>query len=58
MHEFQSAIHFNHVRRNIKDEVMAPDDVKVEVLNDIFGRKLGSIQLTDSSDTVSFGEIS
>lgn len=51
------------MRRNIKDklnEVMAPDDVKVEV-RDMFGRKLGSVQLTglvDSSDTVSFGEIS
>lgn len=54
--EFQFASHltcFNHVRRNIKDklnEVKASDDVKAEVLSDIFGKKAGSVHLTGLVD--------
>ena len=64
-HEFKSAVHltcFNHVRRNIKDklrELMVPDEVQTEVLNDIFGKRIGSCQLTglvDSSTNTSFEE--
>ena len=59
LHEFKFAVHltcFNHVRRNIKDklrDVKIPDDVQTEILNDIFGRKVGSTQLTGLVDSVS-----
>ena len=47
---------FNHVRRNIKDklqDVKVPDDVQSEILNDIFGCKVGSTQLIGLVDSVS-----
>ena len=58
LHEFKFAVHltcFNHVRRNIKDklhDMKLPDDVQTEILNDIFGRKVGSTQLTGLVDSV------
>ena len=64
-HEFKYAVHltcFNHVRRNIKDQLRVlqiPDDVQTEILNDVFGRNVGSMQLTglvDSPSTSSFDE--
>ena len=48
-HEFPFALHltcFNHVRRNIKDQMSKlrlPEDVCAEILEDIFGKKAGSI---------------
>ena len=59
LHEFKFAVHltcFNHVRRNIKDklrDLKIPDDVQTEILNNIFGRKMGSTQLTGLVDSVS-----
>ena len=50
------------MRRNIKDklsEVKVPDDMIMEVLDDIFGKSIGSVHvigLVDSSDIVSFQE--
>ena len=64
-HEFKSAIHltcFNHVRRNIKDklrEMMIADEIQTEILNDIFGRRVGStliVGLVDSSSVHIFEE--
>ena len=64
-HEFKYAVHltcFNHVRRNLIDQLRVlqiPDDVQTEILNDVFGRKVGSMQLTglvDSPSTSSFNE--
>lgn len=65
LHEFKSAVHltcFNHVRRNIKHKLhdaKIPDDVQTEILNDIFGQKMGSTLLTglvDLSSRYSFEE--
>ena len=48
-HEFPFALHltcFNHVRRNIKDQMSKlrlQEDVCAEILEDIFGKKAGSI---------------
>lgn len=65
LHEFKFAVHltcFNHVRRNIKDklrEVGVGDELQMEILNDIFGRKIGStlvIGLVDSVNRYSFDE--
>lgn len=47
-HEFRFAVHltcFIHVRRNVKDELVkrnVPDSVQSEILDDIFGKKVGS----------------
>ena len=57
LHEFKFAVHltcFNHVRRNIKDQLrvaQVSDDVQSEILNDIFGRMVGSTQLTGLVDS-------
>jgi len=56
LHEFKFAVHltcFNHVRRNIKEELqklLIPDELKSEILNDIFGRQIGSTMLTGLVD--------
>ena len=48
LHEFKFAVHltcFNHVRRNVREKLQdlnLPDTVQTEILNDIFGQKVGS----------------
>ena len=59
LHEYKFAIHltcFNHVRRNIKDELrkqLIPEEVQSEILNDIFGRQIGSTLLPGLVDSES-----
>ena len=59
LHEFKSAVHltcFNHVRRNIKDKLRdakISDNIQTEIMDDIFGRKVGSTQLTGLVDSAS-----
>lgn len=64
-HEFPFALHltcFNHVRRNIKDELSKlsmPEDISTEILEDIFGKKVEATLyegLVDSEDVSSFYE--
>ena len=64
-YEFKSAVHltcFNYVRRNIKDklrEMMIGDEIQTEILDDIFGRRVGStlnVGLVDSSSVHAFEE--
>jgi len=64
-HEFPFATHltcFIHVRRNIKEELgntLFPQDVQTEILDDIFGKKVGTTLyegLVDASDEVKFEE--
>jgi len=64
-HEFPFATHltcFIHVRRNIKEELGSthlPQDVQTEILDDIFGKKVGTTLyegLVDVSDEVKFEE--
>jgi len=56
-HEFKEAVRltcFNHVRRNIKDEMHRlgiPEELQIEVLNDIFGKRIGSTLLTGLVDS-------
>lgn len=58
-HEFPEATRltcFNHVRRNIKDEMhklAIPEELQSEVLNDIFGKRVGSTLLTGLVDSQS-----
>ena len=48
LHEFKFAVRltcFNYVQRNIKEELQKlvnPDELKSEILNDLFGRQVGS----------------
>ena len=57
LNEFKFAVHlmcFNHVRHNIKEELqkqLIPDELKSEILNDIFGRQIGSTMLTGLVDS-------
>lgn len=61
-HEFKEAIRltcFNHVRRNIKDEMhrlAIPEELQTAVLNDIFGKRIGSTLLTGLVDSKSVTE--
>lgn len=64
-HEFRFAVHltcFIHVRRNVKDELlrrMIPDALRSEILDDLFGKKVGSTQLeglVDCADEGAFDE--
>lgn len=56
-HEFKHAVHltcFNHVRHNIKEKLRKLaicEKVQVEILNDIFGRKVGSTFFTGLVDS-------
>ena len=56
-HEFKSAIHllcFNHVRRNLKEELRSltvPLEVQSEILGDIFGKRIESMHLTGLVDS-------
>ena len=58
-HEFKKSVRltcFNHVRRNIKDEMhklAIPGELQTEVLNDIFGKRIGSTLLTGLVDSPS-----
>ena len=58
LHEFKFAVHltcFNHVRRNIREkfnDISLPDAVQTEILNDIFGCKVGSTQIVGLVDSV------
>ena len=64
-HEFPFALHltcFNHVRRNVKDELCRlalPEDIRSEILDDIFGKKVGSVfyeGLVDAESDAKFTE--
>ena len=64
-HEFPFALHltcFNHVRRNIKDELSKlalPEDICTEILEDIFGKKVEATMyegLVDCEDVSMFDE--
>ena len=64
-HEFGFAQHltcFIHVRRNVKDklrEYSISSQLATEILDDVFGKKLGSVYikgLVDSIDTADFDE--
>ena len=58
-HEFKEAIRltcFNHVRQNIKDEMRRlsiPEERQTVILNDIFGKQIGSTLLTGLVDSKS-----
>ena len=58
-HEFKKSVRltcFNHVRRNIKDEMhklAIPEELQTEILNDMFGKCIGSTLLTELVDSPS-----
>ena len=63
--EFKKSVRltcFNHVRRNIKDEMHKlgiPEELQTEILNDIFGKRIGSTFLTglvDSQSAIAYEE--
>ena len=65
-HEFQYAVHvtcFIHVRKNIKDQLAKhsiSDEVRSEILDDIFGKRVGSTLLeglVDSEDDAYEGNV-
>ena len=49
LHEFKSVVHLTCFRRNITNKLCdakISDNIQTEILDDIFGRKVGSTQLT------------
>ena len=63
--EFPFALHltcFNHRRRNVKDELCRlalPEDIRSKILDDIFGKKVGSVfyeGLVDAESVPKFTE--
>ena len=64
-HEFGFSLHltcFIHVRRNVKEKIREyniGDELSVEIVDDIFGKKLGAVYiegLVDAYDTEDFDE--